>query len=107
MGAVAFVGLETAESPPHIGIFAALAPPASGLIVVALDVRNQQGQQGINDGRFAGSVFAGKQGGVSARPDAPDLIVEGAPVIKLQGMEPKAGAGTAVGGIIKQGFHVF
>ncbi|MNE86682.1 hypothetical protein D3C80_1838060 [compost metagenome] len=84
----------------HVGTQAALLGfGASGLVVGDLLRRHQQGGDGVDQGRFAGADVAGQQGIVATGREAPDALVEGAPVVNLEGMQAKAGALVAAGEI--------
>ena len=92
---VAAFGLVVTE---HVGAQAAfLGLGPGGLVVGDLLCRHQQGGDGIHQSRFAGADVAGQQGIVAAGREAPDALVEGAPVVDLEGMQAKAGALVAAG----------
>ena len=92
-GGIAFFGFDFAVSPEHIGALVTFAPPfaATGLVVAALAVGHQQGQQGVNQRGFTRAVRASQQGRVATGFDLPNHTVEGAPVQDFQTLEPKAG----------------
>ena len=87
---VAF-GLVVAQ---HVGAQRTFLGFGAGRLVVGDSVGgHQQGGDGVDDGGLARPDVAGEQGVVAAEIQAPDVLIEGAPIEQLEPVEAEPGDG--------------